>query len=117
MFFRNQILLLYIFIILLLIFLPFYGMDKLEQTKILEFRLDYLFHIFIFLPWAFLKPDKGIRISIWLLAGIGFAATMEMIHWFLPYRSFNVNDLAGNLAGVILGWGTSLIWKLINLKI
>lgn len=108
---------LYIFFLHLLIFLPFSTMDKVENIKILEFRMDYLIHILIFLPWAFLKPKSGVKPWQWLMLGLVFAAGAEFIHYFLPYRSFNINDLIGNVAGIILGWGMRTIWKLINLKI
>ncbi|HAQ37205.1 MAG TPA: hypothetical protein DCX89_04605 [Saprospirales bacterium] len=103
----------YILGILLLIFLPSNGMGKVEHTRILELRLDYLVHILIFLPWAFLIPKSGVKPWQWLMLGLVFATIAEFIHFFLPYRSFNINDLIGNVAGIILGWGIFLIRELI----
>jgi len=48
--------------------------------------------------------------------GLVFAAGAEFIHYFLPYRSFNINDLIGNVSGIILGWGMRTIWKLIKIR-
>jgi len=47
------------------------------------------------------------------MLGLVFATIAEFIHFFLPYRSFNINDLIGNVAGIILGWGIFLIRELI----
>jgi len=58
----------------------------------------------MFLPWAFFQPSvKATRLP-WLLYGLLFAFGTETLHYLLPWRSFNINDLIANAAGVILGF-------------
>jgi len=42
--------------------------------------------------------------------GIFFAATSEIIQYFLPYRAYNINDLMANSLGVLLSFVVWLVW-------
>ena len=103
----------YCIMLLLLAILPINGVSSpLNHTFIVKIRLDYLFHAFIFIPWMlliFLTYNNGNRykklsyILFWISYGILAAIITEGTQYFLPYRSFNINDLLANLIGVILG--------------
>lgn len=79
--------------------------------------MDYLLHALTLIPWSYLafqkinKPQQSIGII--LISGLLFAALCEGIQYFLPYRAFNINDLAANFLGVILG-SVALIPKVYN---
>ncbi len=106
------ILLSYVFLILLLHVIPFgSSMTALNKAEVASIRMDYLLHALVFLPWAiivwwvysvnfFKKPGKAL---LWLFAGVILAAGAEYIQYFLPYRAFNINDVIGNVSGVVLG--------------
>jgi VanZ family protein len=100
--------------ILLLVILPINGKDQvfghLNDTYIINIRLDYISHFLLFIPWvtivyltfgkesAFLNFDTYTLISL-----LTFAAFAEFIQYYLPYRTFNINDLLANVFGVLLG--------------
>jgi len=85
--------------------------SPLNSTFVLYFRLDYIIHFAIFLSWMFLtrlsypvnfRKDLN-KALLWIFAGIAFACINEGIQYFIPYRAFNINDLLGNIIGVLLG--------------
>jgi VanZ family protein len=99
--------------IFILAVLPINGKDShIDHVYLINIRLDYVIHAAIFLPWMLLyrlalkNPFEGKRWKILLtglLSGLLFAAVTEGVQYIVPYRSFNVNDLIGNVIGVILG--------------
>jgi glycopeptide antibiotics resistance protein len=95
----------YTIFILLLVVLPLNGINSvLNVTYIIEIRLDYLLHAAIFIPFIFvLRKAWPVKLFSALLYGILFATFGEGIQYFLPYRSFNINDLLANNLGIILG--------------
>jgi VanZ family protein len=102
----------YTLLIILLAVLPINnGNSFLNNVFILSFRLDYLLHFAIFIPWMFMIwLFSGARFNRtlwkplrWILVGLILAVTTECIQYFLPYRSFNINDLAANILGVLMG--------------
>jgi VanZ family protein len=94
--------------------LPINGKDQVfghsNDTYIINIRLDYISHFVLFIPWvilaylsfgkesAFLNFDAYIFISLLI-----FAVLSEYIQYYLPYRTFNINDLLANVFGVLLG--------------
>jgi glycopeptide antibiotics resistance protein len=85
----------------------------LNNIYIVSIRLDYLVHFAIFIPWMFLvrmayhvsfREDLK-RALLWVLVGLLLACISEGVQYFLTYRSYNINDLLGNIIGVILGAG------------
>lgn len=102
--FRNKkFLFLYIGTILLLGVLPLNTSSELNNITILRLRGDYFLHALMFVPWAFFRPVKKLRVFIWLIIGLAFAAGSETLQYFLPYRAFNINDLVANMLGVVIG--------------
>ena len=77
----------------------------LDTVYILSLRLDHLLHILVFFPlipiWLTLWPAS----NKWLVFALGLfiAAAAEGMHYVLPYRAFNANDMLANIAGVIAG--------------
>jgi VanZ family protein len=108
----KYILIIYTAIIFLLAVLPINGSNSfLNDNFILSIRLDYLAHFAIFIPWMAIawffrsssKARSARKIITWILLGVALAVTTELIQYMLPYRSFNINDMAANLIGVALG--------------
>jgi VanZ family protein len=97
---------------MLLAVLPINSPDsRLNNVFVLSIRLDYLAHFAIFIPWMIIVWfSTGVRFANfpwkaigWIAAGIGLGAISELVQYFLPYRSFNINDLVANTMGVALG--------------
>ena len=100
----KLLLYLYLVIILLLMVLPINSDLLLNDIYIINFRLDYITHMLVFLPFLFLFHrvySPGIIPS--LILGCLFAAFSEYIQYLLPYRAFNINDLIGNVFGIVTG--------------
>ena len=119
----NRILfLLYCIILFLLAALPINGeSSSFNNIHIVKIRLDYLFHTIIFLPFLPLameiKSTNSQRKSILkilslIVIGVLFAAITEFIQLYLPYRTFNINDIIANSIGVILGLPIILLIRL-----
>lgn len=96
----------YLAALLLIVVVPDGGTGTaLNDVTVGCLRLDYILHALLFIPlvplWRLGYPD----VPLWFVfsAGIVIAATMEGIQHMLPYRAFNILDLAGNLVGVGLG--------------
>ena len=105
--YRKIILFSYLAGMLLLVGLPLNDTASsfLTNNYVVRIRMDYLLHVFLFLPFLlFFKLAYPVSKAIWLvLMGIFFAGFCEGIQYLLPYRSFNINDLIANIAGVIFG--------------
>lgn len=88
--------------------------SSLNDIYIVKIRLDYLLHALIFLPFlllamfslsgAFQQKRKVKKILSLIILGMIFAIITEGIQFYLPYRTFNINDLIANTLGVILGF-------------
>ncbi|MDD4142744.1 MAG: VanZ family protein [Bacteroidales bacterium] len=95
----------YIVAVLALLLLPMNSVASVCSFKFLSIRGDHVIHACIMLPWMFLRPDRHIKMWVWLLMGFAFAGLIETTHYFLPYRGFEIEDMISNFAGIILGWG------------
>ena len=123
----------YVFVVFLLCVLPVNGeKSSVNQVFVVHVRLDYWIHMVMFMPWmglalignrgfrtdkhyacfrndkgfpAFrLVPGKPARQSLFfLIAGILFAIGCESIQFFIPWRTFNINDLLSSALGVLTG--------------
>ena len=124
----------YCLIIILLVTLPLDGARELNDITIFHFRGDYFFHALLFIPWAIFqfsetmilgndselksysrtdpKRSRGIYLLLWIIIGLLFAVSSELIQFFLPYRAFNINDLFANTIGISLGF----IFRIIILR-
>jgi VanZ family protein len=89
--------------VFLLTILPINTTSQINNITVLHFRGDYLVHALIFIPWMFFYSAMKINKWIWLLYGFLFAAASEAIQAPLPYRVFNINDMAANLIGITIG--------------
>lgn len=92
--------------------LPINGSGSaLNHTYVVKIRLDYLVHAAVYLPWAVLVwlavgpwiRSSVARIYLWIILSLIFAASLEIIQRFLPYRAYNINDLIANILGLVLG--------------
>jgi VanZ family protein len=87
--------------------------ENLNEVYVLAFRLDYLLHVLIFAVWGVLSSiyayrlanDRNKSLFFLFLVGLGLAVLTEYVQRFLPYRGYNVNDLVGNVVGVVVGFG------------
>jgi VanZ family protein len=87
------------------------AVTPLNDTFVLSIRLDYLFHFAIFIPLMFLiwiafgiNFRKNFRYALtWIVMGLLYSWFTEGIQYFIPYRSFNTNDLLANSTGILLG--------------
>lgn len=95
--------------------------SQLNNTYIVTIRLDYLLHVLIFfpfLPWAiysllgtFSQKTVIKKAGFFTITGLVFAIITEVIQFYLPYRTFNINDLISNTLGIILGLPVILLIK------
>jgi glycopeptide antibiotics resistance protein len=100
----RRIFFIFIIIVFLLVIFPFNTSFEPENITILQFRGDYLLHVFIFLPWMFFCNAMRFKIWQWFSLGIFYASFTEGLHYVLPYRVFNINDLLANVMGVVMGF-------------
>lgn len=99
----RRIFFIFIIIVFLLVIFPFSTSFEPENITILQVRGDYLLHVFIFLPWMFFCNAMRFKIWQWFSLGIFYASFTEGLHYVLPYRVFNINDLLANILGVVFG--------------
>ena len=102
---------LYIGGLLIFIIFPFKTASQLNHLTILHFRGDYFVHALLFLPWAFFRRGFCIKPLGWLLLGLAFAAGTEGLQHFVPYRTWNVNDLVANVLGMVAGFGIWVVFR------
>ena len=102
----QRITVIYIILVFTVSVIPIGGIGtSISNNDILSLRIDYLLHALVFLPfvalWKCSFPDH----SLWLIIPLGlvFAAVMEIIQYWIPYRSYNINDLIGNVLGIVIG--------------
>ena len=96
----------YIALILFLVVLPLNDAASsfLIDNYVVKIRMDYLLHVFLFLPFPLLfKLSYKLNTIGILVLGLVFAGFSEGLQYLLPYRSFNINDLIANIAGIIFG--------------
>jgi glycopeptide antibiotics resistance protein len=99
----NTLFRLYFFAIILLITLPINKSGSLNDITVVHLRGDYFFHILTFIPWAFFGFLMKKNMWMWMIPGLLFAFSTELLQLILPWRRFNINDLIANGAGILLG--------------
>jgi glycopeptide antibiotics resistance protein len=86
----------------------------MNNIYVVEIRFDYLAHALIFLPYMFLArkafPKRSSILPL-VISGLLAAILCEAIQYPLTYRTFNINDLLANLAGLTLSLPLSLLLK------
>ena len=86
----------------------------LDQVQLYSFRADYLAHTLVFMPymllvWLHLKEKRitgraRLRAALpWFAGGLALASVLEGVHYWWPYRSFNITDLLFGLLGICAG--------------
>ena len=115
----NWLIIFYVIAILILSLAPTNSNSKvnLSSTSILSIHSDYLLHALLFFPWMVLTHLRWKEKGLWfymkaLGVGLLLAVLSEGVQYVLPYRSFNVVDLAANSLGIVVGalitgWGRS----------
>ena len=118
---RFNLIYIYIFVLFLLAIIPINGKKNatINDTYILHFRLDHIFHLLFLFPWMslliFFSSSNNKKMSSicnyfdfktieWFLVGLLLAICTEGVHYFLPYRSFTLIDLLFNIGGLLIGW-------------
>ncbi len=117
----RTFLFLYLAALAVISLMPFGGMNiALNDITVLSLRGDYLMHIIVFLPlvpvWKMALPTH----PWWVVLpfSLMISACAEGLQYYIPYRSFNINDLLGNMTGVVLGAVLLLLVnKLISIRL
>jgi glycopeptide antibiotics resistance protein len=79
--------------------------QEVNQSHVIGIRGDYWIHLLLFIPWAAFYTVVSNRMTFgkWVALGILMSAGMEVMQGFVPYRTFNVMDMIGNVLGIVLG--------------
>jgi len=101
-----------IYVLLIIIFnvIPIGNSHQLENTFIINFRLDYILHALEFIPWAFFCMMLSRNTWLCFALGILFAVGAEVLQCAIPYRSFNINDMIANMIGIGMGFFVFMIF-------
>lgn len=99
----TMLLRVYLVGIVVLALVPTGGMN-MSSVTVLSLRADYLAHVVLYVPWAFLGLAARKREPLWFALGVLLAAGSEGLHHLLDYRTYNVNDLLANMIGVAAGY-------------
>ena len=105
MIFKN-LLILYLIAVFLMVIAPLGGFaTTLNSITVISLRLDYLLHALMFFPLMVLWRLGFPYHPLWLIlvGGFSMAIGMEGLQYLLPYRAYNVNDMLGNGAGILMG--------------
>lgn len=96
---------LYFFLLAFLMWAPLNGMGIPLDNYVFGLRMDHLVHASVYLFCAFFLTDwmKGRKWAIWPVAVLVGIAT-ESVQYVLPYRGFDINDMAANFIGATAGW-------------
>ncbi len=96
---------LYLVTVAVITVIPLGGIStSLSGTDVFSLRLDYLLHALVFIPllplWKLTWPHH----SLWMVipAALLIAAAAELSQLWNPHRAYNINDLLGNVLGVVL---------------
>jgi VanZ family protein len=75
----------------------------IPKIAALDFLSDKLIHavIFLFLSFVGLKCHFNISKTFLLIMIFSFGFTIEVIHFYHPYRFFEIADLIANLIGIL----------------
>lgn len=89
--------------LLIVFYLSIVPAAAIPKIAALDFLSDKLIHALIFLFLSFVGLKCHFNISkIFLLTTIfGFGLAIEVIHYYHPYRFFEIADLIANLIGIL----------------
>lgn len=107
---------LYITILIVLALVPISTKKVFHLPNLsIQFRLDYIIHVIIYLPCIYLmRFGFGYSLFYAIVFSMLLGSFTEGIQYWLPYRTFNINDFIANKIGVFVG-SILLIPKLSNL--
>jgi VanZ family protein len=77
--------------------------SSIPNIAALSFLTDKMIHTLIFLYLSFIGLNCYFNLSKILLLGLvfTFGLVIEIIHFYHPYRFFEIADLVSNLIGVL----------------
>ncbi|NDH59315.1 MAG: VanZ family protein, partial [Proteobacteria bacterium] len=89
--------------LLIVFYLSIVPAAAIPSIAALDFLSDKLMHLLIFLFLSFVGLNCDFNTSkIFLLTMIfSFGLTIEVIHYYHPYRFFEIADLIANLIGIL----------------
>ena len=78
--------------------------SSIPNIAALSFLTDKMIHALIFLYLSFIGLNCYFDISKLMLLGMifSFGLVIEIIHFYHPYRFFEIPDLIANLIGILL---------------
>ena len=90
--------------LLLILFFSVIPASSIPNIAALSFLTDKMIHALIFLYLSFLGLNSYFNLSKLLLLGLifTFGFAIEIIHFYHPYRFFEIADLISNLIGILL---------------
>ena len=90
--------------LLLILFFSVIPASSIPNIAALSFLTDNMIHALIFLYLSFLGLNSYFNLSKLLLLGLifTFGFAIEIIHFYHPYRFFEIADLISNLIGILL---------------
>jgi len=89
-----------------------YNPDNVVKDRDFWVRPDYVEHLsfylilaVLFVPYYLTRERSGnhIRLLLWIVAGILFAAITEFYQLYIPNRAFNYWDMFLNIGGIFFG--------------
>ena len=91
------------FSLLIVFYLSIVPAADIPNIAALDFFSDKLIHalIFLFLSFAGLKCHFNISRTLLLIMMFSFGFMIEVIHYYHPYRFFEIADLIANLIGIL----------------
>jgi VanZ family protein len=89
--------------LLIIFYLSIVPATAIPNIAALDFLSDKLIHtlIFLFLSFVGLKCHFNISKTFLLTMIFSFGLTIEVIHYYHPYRFFEIADLIANLIGIL----------------
>lgn len=90
--------------LILIMYFSILPASSIPNIAALSFLTDKMIHALIFLYLSFIGLNSYFNISnLWLLVLIfSFGLVIEIIHFYHPYRFFEIPDLIANLIGILL---------------
>jgi len=94
----------FFFSLLLIFYFSVVPASSIPNIAALSFVSDKIIHALIFLYLSFVGLNSYFNLPKLLLLGLIFifGLAIEIIHFYHPYRFFEVADLISNLSGILL---------------
>ncbi|MDA9561200.1 VanZ family protein [Gammaproteobacteria bacterium] len=90
--------------LLLILYFSVIPASSIPNIAALSFLTDKMIHALIFLYLSFIGLNCYFNLSKIFLLGLvfTFGLVIEIIHFYHPYRFFEIADLISNLIGILL---------------